>query len=146
MPIEKLVKELEAQLADLDRTGTGKGSEHVVVAVKPAQGGRGPRFLLDGFGERQFIRMNSNSYLGLGLRRELLAAEERAAHAFGVGPGAVRFISGTYEPHLQLERSLADFHGRPACMAAGSAYTAVTGVLFSLGSPETVIISDELNL
>jgi len=30
-------------------------------------------------------------------------------------------------------------------MAAGSAYTAVAGVLFTLGSPETVIVSDELN-
>jgi glycine C-acetyltransferase len=145
MPIEKLAKELEAQLGELDRAGTGKGAEHVVVAVKPPEGSRGPRFLLDGFDHREFIRMNSNSYLGLSLRRELLDAEERAAHAYGLGPGAVRFISGTYEPHIHLERSLADFHGRPACMAAGSAYTAVAGVLFSLGSPETVIISDELN-
>ncbi|HET7784496.1 MAG TPA: aminotransferase class I/II-fold pyridoxal phosphate-dependent enzyme [Myxococcales bacterium] len=145
MPIAKLVEELSAQLAEIDRSGTGKGNEQVVVAVKPAQAGRGPRFLLEGYGERPFIRMNSNSYLGLGLRRELLDAEERAAHAYGVGPGAVRFISGTYEPHHHLERSLAEFHGRPACMAAGSAYTAVAGVLFSLGSPETVIVSDELN-
>jgi glycine C-acetyltransferase len=30
-------------------------------------------------------------------------------------------------------------------MVAGSAYTAVAGVLFTLGSPETVLISDELN-
>ncbi|HTO99384.1 MAG TPA: aminotransferase class I/II-fold pyridoxal phosphate-dependent enzyme [Myxococcales bacterium] len=145
MPLEKLVDDLKAQLADLDAQGTAKGQEQVVVAVKPPQGGRGPRFLLEGQGEREFIRMNSNSYLGLSLRHELLDAEEQAAHAFGVGPGAVRFISGTYDPHLRLEEALARFHGRPAAMVAGSAYTAVAGVLFSLSTAETALISDELN-
>ena len=145
MPLEKLVDDLKAQLADLDAQGTGKGNEQVVAAVKPPQGGRGPRFLLEGEGEREFIRMNSNSYLGLSLRSELIDAEEQAAHAFGVGPGAVRFISGTYDPHVRLEQALAEFHGRPAAMIAGSAYTAVAGVLFSLSTPETVLVSDELN-
>src|SRR5207249_2603282 len=129
----------------LDAAGTAKGKEQAVVAVKPPGGARGPRFLLDGFAGREFIRMNSNSYLGLSLRHELIEAEEQAAHAYGVGPGAVRFISGTYEPHVKLEQALADFHGRPAAMVAGSAYTAVAGVLFSFSTPETVLVSDELN-
>src|SRR3954468_7802586 len=145
MPLTKLVEDLKAQLAHLDGAGTAKGNEHVVVAVKPPQAGKGPRFRLDGFGDREFIRMNSNSYLGLSLRRELIEAEEQASRAFGVGPGAVRFISGTYKGHHELEQALADFHGRPAAMAAGSAYTAVAGVLFSLSTPGTVPVSDELN-
>src|SRR5438270_5186323 len=145
MPLEKLLDDLKAQLAHLETAGTAKAKEQVVVAVKPPGGARGPRFLLDGFAGREFIRMNSNSYLGLSLRHELIEAEEQAAHAYGVGPGAVRFISGTYEPHVKLEQALADFHGRPAAMVAGSAYTAVAGVLLSLSTPETVLISDELN-
>src|SRR5438270_7660246 len=145
MPLEKLLDDLKAQLAHLETAGTAKAKEQVVVAVKPPGGARGPRFLLDGFAGREFIRMNSNSYLGLSLRHELIEAEEQAAHAYGVGPGAVRFISGTYEPHVKLEQALADFHGRPAAMVAGSAYTAVAGVLFSLSTPETVPVSDELN-
>jgi glycine C-acetyltransferase len=136
---------LKAQLAHLDAAGTAKGNEHVVVGVKRPGSGKGPRFLLEGFGEREFIRMNSNSYLGLSLRQELIDAEERASRAFGVGPGAVRFISGTYAAHVALERELAAFHGRPAAMLAGSAYTAVAGVLFSFSTPETVLVSDELN-
>jgi len=145
MPLTKLVEDLKAQLAHLDAAGTAKGSEHVVVAVKRPGNGKGPRFLLEGFGSREFIRMNSNSYLGLGLRPELIEAEERASQAFGVGPGAVRFISGTYGEHIALEKELAAFHGRPAAMVAGSAYTAVAGVLFSFSTPETVLVSDELN-
>jgi glycine C-acetyltransferase len=145
MPLTKLVQSLQAQLAELDQAGTGKGDETVVTAVRPPRDGRGPRFLLQGSGEREFIRMNSNSYLGLSLRPELVHAEEEAARQFGVGPGAVRFISGTYQSHLELEKALAKFHGRPAAMVAGSAYTAVAGVLFSLSTPETILISDELN-
>ena len=145
MPLAKFTKDLESQLRELDSAGTGKGAESVVNQVVPAREGRGPRFVLEGQGSREFIRMNSNSYLGLTLHPALLEAEETAAHAYGVGPGAVRFISGTYQPHVRLEAALAQFHARPAAMAAGSAYTAVAGVLFSLGTPETALISDELN-
>ena len=53
--------------------------------------------------------MNSNGYLGLALRPELAAAEEAAVHRYGTGPQAVRFIGGTYLPHVQLESRLAAF-------------------------------------
>src|SRR5437899_10291427 len=127
MPLEKLLDDVKAQLTHRGAAGTAKGREQVVVAVKPPQRWRGPRFLLDGFADREFIRMNSNSYLGLSLRHELIEAEEQAAQAYGVGPGAVRFISGTYEPHGKLEQALADFHGRPAATVAGPAYPGVAG-------------------
>ena len=145
MPLARLEQQIAAQLAELEKTGTAKGRESIFTAVKPAREGHGPRFLLEGEGEREFIRMNSNSYLGLSLRPELLQAEERTAHAFGVGPGAVRFISGTTDPHVRLERALAEFHGRQAAQLMGAAYTAVMGALVSLSTPETVLISDELN-
>jgi glycine C-acetyltransferase len=145
MPLERLTADLNMQLAELEQAGTAKGREAVVVEVRRPQGARGPRFLLDGHGQREFIRMNSNSYLGLSLRAELLLAEERAAEKYGVGPGAVRFISGTYQPHVLLERALAAFHDRDACMLSGAAYTGVMGVLASLTTPDTILVSDELN-
>jgi glycine C-acetyltransferase len=129
----------------LEKAGTAKGAETVVVGVKPASGDRGPRFLLAGEGDREFIRMNSNSYLGLGLHPELIEAEERATAAFGVGPGAVRFISGTYQAHLDLERKLAAFHGREEAMIFSSAYATVVSTITPLVTEDTVLISDELN-
>ena len=145
MPLQRFVPEIEKQLQALDESGTGKGAESVVVEVRKPSKGRGPRFLLQGEGSREFIRMNSNSYLGMGLREEARHAEEQAAAKYGVGPGAVRFISGTYDVHVALEKALADFHGREACMITSAAYVSVMGVLFSLSTPETVIVSDELN-
>ena len=145
MPGQRLEAVLARELAELERAGSRKGAEAVVAALLPARGGRGPRVLLEGEGERPFLRMNSNGYLGLALHPAVIAAEEAAARAFGAGPGAVRFISGTCAPHTDLERRLAAFHGRTAAMLYGSAYAAVMGVLPPLITEETAVISDELN-
>ena len=145
MPIDRLHDALAAELAEMETAGTRKGDEDVFTEVLPAAAGRGPRFLLAGEGDRAFLRMNSNSYLGMSLRPEVMAAEEEAARRLGTGPGAVRFISGTYAEHRDLEEALARFHGREAGMVFSSAYAATMGVLPSLLSRETAVISDELN-
>ncbi len=145
MPMDRLGHLLEDHVRSLQEAGTAKGRESIVTAVRPAQGDRGPRFLLEGEGEREFIRMNSNSYLGMGLRPEVIQAEEEAAREFGAGPGAVRFISGSYSVHVTLENRLAQFHGREAGMIFSSAYAAIVSSLVALISKETVVISDELN-
>jgi glycine C-acetyltransferase len=145
MPVERFHQALSAELDALRERGTLKGAESVITRVLPAEGERGPRYLLAGEGEKPFLKMNSNNYLGMSLRPELRQAEETATHDFGVGPGAVRFISGTYQAHVDLEARLAAFHGRESAMIFSSAYAAVLGVLVPLTTPETVVISDELN-
>ena len=145
MPLDRLTEVLRAQVAELEERGTAKGAEKVVVAVLPPAGERGPRFRLEGQGGKEFIRMNSNSYLGMGLRPEVVEAEEAGSERYGAGPGAVRFISGTYAAHLELEARLAAFHGREAAMIFSSAYATVVSVVVPLVTAETVIISDELN-
>lgn len=145
MPLDRLNPLLERHVSDLEERGIAKGAESIVTAVLPPEGTRGPRVRLQGEGEREFLRMNSNSYLGMGLRADVIRAEERATHAFGAGPGAVRFISGTYAPHVELEERLAAFHGRDAAMIFSSAYATVVSILVPLITEKTVIISDELN-
>lgn len=145
MPLDRLSAVLDAHVAGLEQAGTAKGSEHVVVGVRPAHGDHGPRFLLKGHGDKEFIRMNSNSYMGLGLHPKVMAAEEEATQKFGAGPGAVRFISGTYEAHVALEAKLAAFHGREAAMIFSSAYATIVSTIVPLVTAETVLISDELN-
>jgi glycine C-acetyltransferase len=89
--------------------------------------------------------MNSNSYLGLSLHPEVMAAEEKGTQNYGTGPGAVRFISGTYAPHVELEKRLAVFHGRESAMIYSAAYATVMGVLPPLIDEYTLVISDQLN-
>jgi len=145
MPIDKLAPLLTENLAALETAGRLKGAETVTAGVLGPSGSKGPRFLIEGHGQKPFLRMNSNSYLGLSFATRVMEAEEEAVHRYGVGPGAVRFISGTWAPHVKLERCLADFHGRGAAMLFSSAYAAVMGTLFPLISDQTVVISDELN-
>jgi glycine C-acetyltransferase len=145
MSLTKLEKSLKGQLRELRTSGRAKGAEKVIVAVRKGQGDKGTRCFLAGWENQLFIKMNSNSYLGLSLRPELIEAEETAAREFGVGPGAVRFISGTYQAHLRLEQKLAEFHDREAAMIFSSAYVTSMGVIVPLTDTETVIISDALN-
>jgi glycine C-acetyltransferase len=145
MPLTRIDGVLERYVQELQERGTAKGRESVVTAVFPPAEGRGPRVLLAGQDDRRFLRMNSNSYLGMSLRLEVIEAEEKAARRYGAGPGAVRFISGTYAPHVELERRLAAFHGREAAMIFSSAYAAVVSVIVPLTTSDTIIISDELN-
>lgn len=145
MPMDRLIPVLEAHLDELDAAGTAKGAESVVTGVVPAADGRGPRFHLAGEGDKEFLRMNSNSYLGLGLHPAVIEAEEEGSRRYGAGPGAVRFISGTYDVHVELEATLAGFHGRAAAMAFSSAYATVVSTIVPLVTGETVLISDELN-
>ena len=145
MPHDRLDRALRAALAELDASGRRKGAETVITGIIAAGGGRGPRFRIEGEGERGFLRMNANNYLGLSFQADVIAAEERAVREFGTGPGAVRFISGTLAPHVALERRLAAFHGREAAMIFSAAYAAVMGVLPALVVPGTAVISDALN-
>jgi len=145
MPHDRLETVLSGALDELQTSGRRKGSETVIMGVISPRGKKGPRYLVDGAGEKPFLRMNSNSYLGMSFQTEVIEAEEKAVRAFGTGPGAVRFISGTWAPHIQLEQRLAAFHGRPAAMIYSSAYATVMGILPPLIDGETAVISDALN-
>jgi glycine C-acetyltransferase len=143
MPVDRLHALLASQLEQMT-SDRRKGFEKVIDGVIPAEGTSGPRYRVAGQ-SRPFIRMNSNSYLGLATHPRLVAAAEQAVQRYGVGPGAVRFISGTLQPHADLEAALSAFHGREAAMIFSSAYATVVSVIVSLVTPQTVVISDELN-
>jgi glycine C-acetyltransferase len=144
MPHDRLDPVLADEVESLRHTGTAKGSEAVIVGIEPEHDGHGPRYLLEG-DERRFIRMNSNSYLGLSRHPTVIEADESATKEFGAGPGAVRFISGTHRAHIDLEQRLASFHNRSSSMIFSSAYAAVVSSLTSLITADTVVLSDELN-
>ena len=145
MSVKNLNNALDRALNELKAKGTAKGKEMVITGVKPAGGKNGPRYYIEGEGDKEFIKMNANSYLGMSLRKDVIEAEEEAARQFGVGPGSVRFISGTYRAHIELEEKIAKFLDREAAMLFSSAYVTSMGVIVPLTTSETVFVSDELN-
>lgn len=145
MSLSKIESLISNELDAFKASGAFKGNELVITGVLQSHDSKGPRYLIEGYGDMEFIRMNSNGYLGMGLRSDVIKAEEMAVREFGVGPGAVRFISGTYKPHIDLEQKLANFHQKEACLIFSSAYTAVMSILVTLISRDTIVISDSLN-
>ncbi len=145
MTLSKIEPLLLEKLNQLQQQGIRKRDEKAITGILPPGNGYGPRYQLQGYGERAFLRMNSNSYLGLTRHPTVITAEMHAAEQYGVGPGAVRFISGTYAPHVELELRLAAFHGREAAMLFSAAYATMVGVLPQLISEQTLVISDALN-
>jgi len=144
MALERLDEALRQDLAALESEGRAKAPERVIVGYAPPEGKRGPRYLLRGL-DRPFLRMNSNSYLSLSNHPKLVEAAHQASEALGVGPGAVRFIDGTFAQHVALEDRAARFVGKPSSKIFNSAYTTVLGAALAITHKRTYWIGDELN-
>lgn len=144
MALKQLDNALARELERMREEGRTKAPERAISGYLPAEGAMGPRYLLAGE-EGEFLRFNSNSYLSLSQHPRLIAAADAATHACGVGPGAVRFIDGTFTYHHALERRVARFVGKPAARIFNSAYTANCGLALTIGSARTHWIGDQLN-
>lgn len=63
----------------------------------------------------------------------------------GLGLGSVRFICGTQNIHKQLEKKIAEFHGKEDSILYASCFDANGGIFEALLGPEDAVLSDELN-
>jgi glycine C-acetyltransferase len=96
-------------------------------------------------GRGEVVVLSSNNYLGLAARPEVVQSGIDGLRRYGAGTGSVRFICGTFEPHLELERELADLVGTEAALTYVSCWNANEAAIPSLVDEHTVILSDELN-
>ena len=98
-------------------------------------------------GEKDIIVWCSNDYLGMGQDDDVINAMHEAVDSFGAGSGGTRNISGTTRFHVDLERELADMHGKSGALLFTSGYVANEATLSTLARilPNLIIYSDELN-
>ena len=104
---------------------------------------QGPVVRMAGRGE--VIVLSSNNYLGLAGHPEVVRAGIEGLERYGAGTASVRFICGTFEPHHQLERALADLSGTAAALSYVSCWNANEALVPSLTDNTTVILTDALN-
>ncbi len=75
----------------------------------------------------------------------MTTAVVEAVEKFGTGAGASRLLSGTMKPHVELERSFADFFGTEAALYFTSGWTANQAVITTLGQKDDIVLIDKLD-
>jgi glycine C-acetyltransferase len=104
---------------------------------------QGPVVEMEGRGS--VIVLSSNNYLGLAGHPDVIDAGIEGLRRYGAGTASVRFICGTFAPHLELEQELARFVGTDAALTYVSCWNANEALIPTLTDERTVILSDELN-
>lgn len=94
---------------------------------------------------KKLLNFCSNNYLGFANSNSLKEKAKKAIDDYGVGPAAVRTISGTLDLHIKLEKELARFKKVEAAILFQSGLCANIATIPVLVRPEDVIFSDELN-
>tara|TARA_Y100000591_G_scaffold107912_1_gene91852 strand:- start:1307 stop:2491 length:1185 start_codon:yes stop_codon:yes gene_type:complete len=89
--------------------------------------------------------MCSNNYLGLANHPRIIQAAKSALDNYGFGLASVRFICGTQDLHLDLEKRISNFFGTDDTILYSSCFDANGGLFETIFSKDDAIISDELN-
>src|SRR2546421_3110572 len=92
-------------------------------------------------GPRSIVIWCSNDYLAMGQHPKVIDAMVETALRMGTGAGGTRNIAGTSHPLVELERELADLHGKGAALVFNQTGIATIARLMS----GCVILSDALN-
>lgn len=98
-------------------------------------------------GNREITVWCSNDYLGMGQHPEVVAALTDTAARCGVGAGGTRNIAGNNSPLVDLERELADLHGKEAGLVFTSGYVSNQAGISTIAKllPNCLILSDAFN-
>ncbi|MBF6596728.1 MAG: pyridoxal phosphate-dependent aminotransferase family protein [Fermentimonas sp.] len=92
---------------------------------------------------KKVLMFGSNAYLGLTNHPKVVEASIAAAKKYGTGMAGSRFLNGTLDIHIELERKLANFMNKDEAVVFSTGFSVNQGVLGCLTGREDYIIWDE---
>ncbi|XP_072760116.1 2-amino-3-ketobutyrate coenzyme A ligase, mitochondrial isoform X2 [Anoplolepis gracilipes] len=134
--INSLARYIEPELAAIAQAGTWK-NERIIASPQ------GTRITLSN--GKKALNFCANNYLGLANNKDVINAAKIALDKYGAGLSSVRFICGTQEIHVELEKKIATFHGREDTILYASCLDANAGFFETLLTADDAVLSDELN-
>lgn len=127
---------LTAELANIEAAGLFK-KERVITTAQQAA--------IKVNSGQEVLNFCANNYLGLSNSPVLIDAAKRALDTRGFGMSSVRFICGTQDLHLELEKKISEFFGTEDTILYAACFDANGGVFEPLLGEDDAIISDSLN-
>ncbi|MFL9485472.1 serine palmitoyltransferase [Chitinophagaceae bacterium LWZ2-11] len=107
---------------------------------RPIQTAQDTEVIIDG---KRVLMFGSNSYLGLTNHPRIKKASQDAIEKYGTGCAGSRFLNGTLDIHIELERRLAQYVGKEAALLFSTGFQVNLGVLSSVVGRNDYLLLDE---
>ncbi|MBO7527709.1 MAG: aminotransferase class I/II-fold pyridoxal phosphate-dependent enzyme [Clostridia bacterium] len=91
------------------------------------------------------VMIGSNNYLGLTSHPDVIAAGVEAIKQYGSGCSGSRFLNGTLDIHVKLEKELAEFLHKEACVTFSTGFQSNLGIISAIAGRNDVILCDKEN-
>ncbi len=92
---------------------------------------------------RKVLMFGSNAYTGLVGDERVVVAAKKALDKYGTGCAGSRFLNGTLDLHVQLEKELAEFVGKDEALVFSTGFSVNDGVLACICGRNDYIICDD---
>lgn len=124
---------------DLAKQAQAAGLYHYFKVIRNAENGTA---IIDG---KRKIMAGSNNYLGLTLHPKVKAAAKKTIDTYGTGCSGSRFLNGTIDLHIDLEKRLANFMQKEDALLFSTGFQTNLGTISCLVGKDDIIFSDSEN-
>ena len=104
------------------------------------EGKQGTEVIMEG---RRVLMFGSNAYTGLTGDQRVIDAGCAAMQKYGSGCAGSRFLNGTLDIHVQLEKELAEFVGKDEALCFATGFTVNSGVISQIVDRNDYVICDD---
>ena len=94
-------------------------------------------------GGHKVLMFGSNAYTGLTGDQRIIDKAKAAIDKYGTGCAGSRFLNGTLDLHIQLEKEIAEFIGKDDCLCFSTGFSVTQGVIPAVLGKDDYVICDD---